>query len=184
MVKDIVPMAFDFIEKHILDIILVVLLLFCMVIYIVLNNIKFPKSHPKLQRVVVLENLDNIDSEEDPEKKDNDTISEIESGVQKKAEEKQEASQPTTTTQNTNLCSGGLQDKNKACGSMVTQEDCGSVDCCVWAKKKKSKNFRCVGGNEGGATYDGDDYDAYYYKNKRYPSSAVLSPTDVKKATN
>ena len=31
MVKDIVPMAFDFIEQHILDIILVVLLLFGMV---------------------------------------------------------------------------------------------------------------------------------------------------------
>ena len=39
MVKDIVPAAFDFIEKHILDIILVVLLLFGMVVYIVLNNI-------------------------------------------------------------------------------------------------------------------------------------------------
>ncbi|GAJ18197.1 unnamed protein product, partial [marine sediment metagenome] len=40
-------------EEHILDIILVVLLLFVMVIYIVLNNVKFPKSHPTLQRVVV-----------------------------------------------------------------------------------------------------------------------------------
>ena len=178
MVKDIVPMAFDFIEKHILDIILVVLLLFCMVIYIVLNNIKFPKSHPKLQRVVVLENLDNIDSVEDPEKKDSATISEIESGVQKKAEEKQEASQPTTTTQNTNLCSGGLQDKNKACIALATKDSCGSADCCIWAKKKKSKNFSCIGGDEGGATYDGHDYDAYYYKNKRFPAS------DVKKSTN
>jgi len=177
MVKDIVQMSFDFIEQHILDIILVVLLLFCMVIYIVLNNIKFPKSHPKLQRVVVLENLDNIDSVEDPEKKDSATISEIESGVQKKAEEKQEASQPTTTTQNTNLCSGGLQDKNKACIALATKDSCGSADCCIWAKKKKSKNFSCIGGDEGGATYDGYDYDAYYYQNKRYPVS------DVKKTT-
>lgn len=180
MVKDIVPAAFDFIEKHILDIILVVLLLFCLVIYIVLNNITFPTSHPKLQRVVVLENLDNID----PEKKDSDTISEIESGVEKKAQTKIEDSQPETTTQNTNLCSGGLQDKNKACGSMVTKDSCGSADCCIWAKKKKSKNFSCIGGDESGATYDGHDYDAYYYKNKRYPPSAALSPTDVKKATN
>jgi len=174
MVKDIVPMAFDFIEQHILDIILVVLLLFCMVVYIVLNNVKFPKSHPKLQRVVVLENLDNID----PEKKDSDTISEIESGVEKKAEEKQEASQPTTTTQNTNLCSGGLQDKNKACIGLKTKDSCGSVDCCVWAKKKKGKNFSCIGGDEGGATYDAHDYDEYYYKNKRFPAS------DVKNTTN
>ena len=61
MAKDIIPSALDFIEKHILDITIVVLLLFCMVIYIVLNNIKFPKTHPVLQRVVVLENLENMD---------------------------------------------------------------------------------------------------------------------------
>ena len=174
MVKDIVPAAFDFIEQHILDIILVVLLLFGMVIYIVLNNIKFPKSHPKLQRVVVLENLDNID----PEKKDSDTISEIESGVEKIAEKKVEVSQPKTTEQNINLCSGRLQDKNKACIALATKDSCGSADCCIWAKKKKSKNFSCIGGDEGGATYDGHDYDAHYYKNKRFPAS------DVKKATN
>lgn len=173
MAKDILPMAFDFIEQHILDIILVVLLLFGMVIYIVLNNIKFPKSHPKLQRVVVLENLDNID----PEKKDSDTISVIETGVEKIAEKKVEDSQPKTTTQNLNLCSGGLQDKNKACIALTTKDSCGSADCCIWAKKKKSKNFSCIGGDEGGATYDGHDYDAYYYKNKRFPAS------DVKKTT-
>lgn len=174
MVKDIVPAAFDFIEKHILDITLVVLLLFGMIVYIVLNNIKFPKSHPKLQRVVVLENLDNVD----PEKKDSDTISEIESGVEKKAQTKIEDSQPKTTTQNTNLCSGGLQDKNKACIALATKDSCGSADCCIWAKKKKSKNFSCIGGDEGGATYDGQDYDEYYYQNKKYPAS------DVKNTTN
>jgi hypothetical protein len=167
MVKDIVPMAFDFIEKHILDIILVVLLLFCMVIYIVLNNIKFPKSHPKLQRVVVLENLDNID----PDKEDSDTISAIESEVEKKAEKKVDAAQPKTTKQNINLCSGGLQDKNRSCIALKTKDSCGSADCCIWAKKKKSKNFSCIGGDEGGATYDGHDYDAHYYKNKRFDAS-------------
>jgi len=180
MVKDIVPAAFDFIEKHILDIILVVLLLCGMVIYIVLNNIKFPKSHPKLQRVVVLENLANKKDPEntDPENTDNDTISEIESGVQKKAEEKQEASQPKTTTKNLNLCSGGLQDKNKACATLATKTSCGNADCCCWVKNASNQTFSCVGGDEGGATYDGHDYDAYYYKNKRFPKS------DVKKATN
>ena len=68
--RDIIPAAADFIEKHILDIILVVLLLFCILVYIVLNNIKFPKSHPTLQRVVVLENLANKedDTEETVEK--------------------------------------------------------------------------------------------------------------------
>ena len=80
--RDVIPAAADFIEEHILDIILVVLLLFIMAIYIVLNNIKFPKSHPTLQRVVVLENLENMDDEE---KKTSDKISEIETKVEKKA---------------------------------------------------------------------------------------------------
>jgi len=176
MAKDIVPAAFDFIEKHILDIILVVLLLFGMVVYIVLNKIKFPKSHPKLQRVVVLENLDNINSEEDPEEKDNATISEIESGVQKKADEKQANSQPTTTAQNTNLCSGKLPDKNKACAGLATKKSCGSVNCCVWAKKDGS--FSCIGGDEGGPTYDSHDYDEYYYQNKRFAASDVKNTTE------
>jgi hypothetical protein len=102
MVKDIVPMAFDFIEQHILDIILVVLLLFGMVVYIVLNNITFPKSHPKLQRMIVLENSDNVD----PETKDSNAISDIEDHVNNMAEKKMEDDQPKTTSKNTNLCSG------------------------------------------------------------------------------
>jgi len=183
-------MAFDFIETHILDIILVVLLLFCMAIYIVLNNIKFPKSHPKLQRVVVLENFtdegaeeeEEEDSEEqEPEENTNDdsgeqdsnAISDIEDHVNNMAEKKMEDDQPKTTSKNTNLCSGGLQDKNKACIALATKDSCGSADCCIWAKKKKSKNFSCIGGDEGGATYDGHDYDAYYYKNKRFPAPDV-----------
>jgi len=169
MVKDIVPASFDFIEKHILDIILVVLLLFGVAIYVVLNNIKFPKSHPKLQRVVVLENLENID----PEDKDSDHISDIESGVEEKADKKIEVSQPKTTTQNTNLCSGSLQDKNKYCTTLATKNSCGNINCCVWAKKNEGTDFSCMGGDEGGATYDGHDYDEYYYKIKRFPESDV-----------
>ena len=152
--RDIIPAAADFIEKHILDIILVVLLLFCMVVYIVLNNIKFPKSHPVLQRVVVLENLENM--EEDGEKKTSDTISEIETGVEKKAESK-------------NICNGTLLEKDKACASLLEKDNCTSVNCCVWAKKNKTKNFSCIGGAEDGPTYNGHDYDAYYYQKKKYP---------------
>ena len=152
--RDIVPAAADFIEKYILDIILVVLLLFCMVVYIVLNNIKFPKSHPTLQRVVVLENLAN--KEDDAEKNTSNRISEIETGVEKKADSK-------------NVCSGTLLEKDKACASLLNKDSCSSVNCCVWAKKNKTKNFSCLGGAEDGPTYDGHDYDAYYYQNKQYP---------------
>ena len=154
--RDVIPAAADFIEEHILDIILVVLLLFIMAIYIVLNNIKFPKSHPTLQRVVVLENLENIN--DDAEKRTSDKISDIETKVEKKA---------------SNICAGNLLDKDKACGSLLTRDSCGSVDCCVWAKKKKTKNFRCIGGDAGGATYDGHNYDEYYYKNKMFGNQKI-----------
>ena len=156
--RDVIPAAVDFIEEHILDIILVVLLLFVMVIYIVLNNVKFPKSHPTLQRVVVLENLENMN--DDAEKKTSDKISEIETKVEKKANTK-------------NICGGNLLEKDKACGSLLTKDSCGSVDCCVWAKKNKTKNFRCVGGDAGGATYDGHNYDEYYYKNKMFGNQKI-----------
>ena len=36
-------------------------------------------------------------------------------------------------------------------------------------KKSKTKNFSCLGGAEDGPTYNGHDYDAYYYQNKQYP---------------
>jgi len=156
--RDVIPAAVDFIEEHILDIILVVLLLFVMVIYIVLNNVKFPKSHPTLERVVVLENLENMD--DDAEKKTSDKISEIETKIEKKANTK-------------NICAGNLLEKDKACASLLTKDSCGSVDCCVWAKKNKTKNFRCVGGDAGGATYDGDNYDEYYYKNKMFGNQKI-----------
>lgn len=163
MVKDIIASAFDFIGTHILDIVLVVLLLFCLVVYIALNNIKFPKSHPVLQRVVVLENLDNID----PETKDSDTVSEIETSIEKEVETSiEKTAQKKLKTPS--ICHGGLEAKNKTCSSLATKDSC-STDCCVWAKKNKTNHFSCVGGDESGATYDSQDYDAYYYKNKRFP---------------
>ena len=174
MAKDIIPSALDFIEKHILDITIVVLLLFCMVIYIVLNNIKFPKTHPVLQRVVVLENLENMN---DKENKTSNKISEIETAMEKKADKKVGQSNNSK-----NICSGSLLEKEKACASLLKKDSCINMNCCVWARKNKTKNFSCVGGDAGGATYDGHDYDAYYYKNKRYPQKD--SKQKKAKATN
>ena len=231
MATNIISASFDFIQKHILDIILVILLLFCMVIYIVLNNVKFPKSHPVLQKVVVLENLENMDNKKGDKKKDSyfsemestvdkeddkkgdkkkgdkkkdsyfsemestvdkeddkkkghkkkdhkkkdhsyfsefekktsDLFSDMESMIEKKAKDKTKDSQY--------ICDGGLLARNKMCSVLTTKDGC-SIDCCIWAKKKKTKNFSCVGGDKSGATYDAKDYDSYYYKNKRYPKSS------------
>ena len=59
MAKDIFAASFNFIEEHVVDIVLVVLVLFLIVTYNVMNNITFSKAQPVLQRVVVMENLEN-----------------------------------------------------------------------------------------------------------------------------
>ena len=82
-----------------------------------------------------------------------------------------ENNQPTTTIDNLNLCSGGLQDKDNNCSTLATKSSCGDMDCCVWARNKTTDDFSCVGGDAGGATYNGSDYDAFFYKNKRFPNS-------------
>lgn len=55
MAQDLFISAFNFIENHILDVILVILILFSVMIYNVVNNVKFTTPRPELQRVVVVE---------------------------------------------------------------------------------------------------------------------------------
>jgi hypothetical protein len=55
MAQDLFISTFDFIENHILDVILVILILFSVMIYNVVNNIKFSTPRPELTRVVVVE---------------------------------------------------------------------------------------------------------------------------------
>lgn len=57
MAQDLFISAFKFIENHILDVILTILILFSIMIYNVVNNIKFKIPRPELQRVVVVEAL-------------------------------------------------------------------------------------------------------------------------------
>ena len=45
----------EFIDKHILDIILVALVFFVVLVYNVINHITYPKSHPVLEKVVIFE---------------------------------------------------------------------------------------------------------------------------------
>ena len=55
MYKGFFAASVDFIDKHILDIILVALIFFVIFIYTVLNHITYPKHHPVLEKVVILE---------------------------------------------------------------------------------------------------------------------------------
>ena len=55
MTKGFFAASTDFIDKHILDIILVALIFFIFLVYKVLNNITYTKSHSILEKVVILE---------------------------------------------------------------------------------------------------------------------------------
>jgi hypothetical protein len=62
MTQDLFISAFNFIENHILDVILVILILFSVMIYNVVNNVKFTTPRPELTRVVVVETFSPITS--------------------------------------------------------------------------------------------------------------------------
>ena len=62
MTQDLFISAFNFIENHILDVILVILILFSVMIYNVVNKVKFTTPRPQLQRVVVVETFSPITS--------------------------------------------------------------------------------------------------------------------------
>ena len=57
---------------------------------------------------------------------------------------------------------------NESCGKL-TQENCMSTSCCVWASPGK-----CMAGGIKGPTFNSDEHgktnqlDYYYYKNKCY----------------
>jgi biopolymer transport protein ExbD len=62
MTQDLFISTFNFIENHILDVILVILILFSVMIYNVVNKVKFTTPRPQLQRVVVVETFSPITS--------------------------------------------------------------------------------------------------------------------------
>ena len=66
MVQDLFISTFNFIENHILDVILVILILFSVMIYNVVNNVKFATPRPELQRVVVVETFSHDTSKISP----------------------------------------------------------------------------------------------------------------------
>ena len=55
MVKKANNAVMNFIEEHMLDIIIVALIFAYIAVYNVLNDVVFPKSYPILERVVVIE---------------------------------------------------------------------------------------------------------------------------------
>lgn len=156
MTKDIIALSFEFIEKHILGIILVTVLLFAVTIYKALNNITYHKSRSVLQRVVVVENLANP----------SDNISQIENQAHEQAQTK---SADVKSSQKDAICNGDLETKNAACKQMSTQDSCNTHNCCVWAKKNKI--LTCLGGDSSGPTYDGGKFDEYYYLNKKFSNN-------------
>jgi len=136
MGADFIASSFDFIANNILNIIIVALGILLMVSYIAIHDVKFPKSNPKLKKVVVVETMEN---------------------------------KPTFNQMlRKGFCSSTLGDsmqREKHCG-VFKEEQCSLVDCCVWARQKGSKKFKCVAGGKAGPTYNGMKTEEYYYLGK------------------
>ena len=57
---DFIYSSLIFIEENFIEILLVSIIFFLIVSYVVLNNVTFPSDNAKVQKVVVMETMENI----------------------------------------------------------------------------------------------------------------------------
>lgn len=139
MKKSLIRASMDFIIKHFLDITLFVLFLIIYTGYILANNLTEKKTTPKLQRMVIFENMSN--HEEMKETLKNGFCS--------------------STLSDNNA-------RHSNCGEL-SQTNCNAVECCVYAKDPNGDNFSCVAGDKLGPTFiSNPPIDEYYYLGKLY----------------
>jgi hypothetical protein len=128
--------SIDFIGSNILNIIIVVLFLVLLMSYIVIHDVQFKKSAPKLERVVVVESMA--------------TGTGLDQMLRKGF---------CSSTLGDSVL------RNKHCGEF-SEKQCGSVKCCVWARQNGSKQFKCAAGDANGPTYEPMKTEEYYYLGK------------------
>jgi hypothetical protein len=133
---DFLSSIFPFIMAHGINVSLVVLAFFLVATYVILYNVKFPKEHPVLQRVVTMEAMTNGPSF-------NKTL--------------RDGFCSTTL--------GNSSDRHANCGKL-SETQCGLVKCCCWARQAGEKGFQCVAGTASGPTFDPTKTDEYYYLGK------------------
>ena len=142
--------SIQFISNNILSILLMVLIMFLTTSFMVMHHIMFPKIHPVLERVVVVENFtDDVAANSDQVA--DDVSDQLSKG------------RPTgydNSVLPTQFCASHVRDLRAgdgSCRQLQTSDTCNLTSCCVWASHRKDGDG-CVGGNHLGPTFDAFDY--------------------------
>jgi len=145
---DFIKGSIRFISENLLQIILVSLIFCLIMVHMVVHDVRFLKTHPKLEEVVIVENLSN------PLTRSH--LFDQESGMAKA------------------FCEQHKRDPkagDAACRKLLSSENCNLTNCCGWATYKPnsdgSQKAQCVAANALGMTFIDDDLDTLYFKNKK-----------------
>lgn len=130
----------QFVAGNAMDIILVVLLLFLLTVYIITNNITFPKSHPRLKEIVVMETFDAAPPAVGAEALCSSTIG--------------------NSSKRNEGCKALSESQCELAHCCVWAKPKG-------AKADKLKT-ECLAGNKFGPTYDKHFYGDFYWKGKKH----------------
>ena len=158
--NDFIYGSFVFIEENIIEIILVSVIFFLLVSYLVLNNVTFPSDKAKVEKVVVMETMEN---------KNNNAITNFENKQKFKEDLKKGFCKKSVENLSPKEIEEEMTRENAKCKSLGDKSVCTNALCCVWATTKKGKGI-CLGGDKSGPTKNPPNMqiDEYYYLDKKF----------------
>jgi len=164
--KDIVFSALAFIEANFINIILVSTIFFFLISYLILNEVKFPSDNATLDKVVVMETMENKNPALRKAREAAKFKQKLAKGFCKKSESMKNLSPAQLEVE--------MNKENEKCKGLNSLKACSNSECCVWAKSKKGKSL-CLGGSRaaGGPTKNPPNMiiDEYYYLGKKYKTN-------------
>ena len=158
---DFIYSSLKFIEENFIEILLVSIIFFLIVSYVVLNNVTFPSDNAKVQKVVVMETLENIN--------DDSALKKVQSQQQFKEDLKKGFCKKSVENLTPKQIEEEMNRENSKCKSLGEKSVCTNALCCVWATTKKGKGI-CLGGDKSGPTKNPPNMqiDEYYYLDKKF----------------
>jgi hypothetical protein len=158
--NDFIYDSFVFIEENIIEIILVSVIFFLLVSYLVLNNVTFPSDKAKVEKVIVMETMEN---------KNNNAIINFENKQKFKEDLKKGFCKKSVENLSPKEIEEEMSIENAKCKSLGDKSVCTNALCCVWATTKKGKGI-CLGGDKSGPTKNPPNMqiDEYYYLDKKF----------------
>jgi len=129
-----------FFTKYIFQILLMSLVLCLITIYMTIHNVHFPKSHPKLEKVMTIEAFESPFYDEEN----------------------------NLSVAFTEDCKSDPYKCHERCNSIGEIETCGMTSSCVWTHSKPDENDnstqQCVAGDDLGATFNAGKYIKTFFK--------------------